>query len=269
MVAGKIQVNDADIYYEDTGKGLPLVFIHAGYMDSRMWDNLTAVFSSEYRVIRYDVRGYEKSSKVTKAYSDAEDLKSLMEKLGVQEAVLIGVSNGGRIALDFAVTYPHMVKALIPVDSGLKGYQPSGPEEEKLWENITIDEEKYLRLRSEGKFREAAEIDVDFWSNATVGELRESLLNIAEENVFTDETDPDIFQVSPTPPAFEKLNSLKMPVLIIVGSRDTPPLIAMSKRYHQLIKGSKFLVIEGADHLPSITRPEEFRNAVFDFLREL
>ncbi len=269
MVSGKIQVNDGHIFYEDTGKGLPLVFIHAGYMDSRMWDNVTAIFSSGYRVIRYDVRGYGKSSKVTKAYTDAEDLKSLLENLGVREAVLIGVSNGGRIAFDFAVTYPHMVKALIPVDSGLKGNQPSGSEEEKLWENITIDEEKYLKLRSEGKYREAAEIDVDFWSNASTGDLRESLLKIAEENVFTDETDPDIFQVSPTPPAFEKLNSLKMPVLIIVGGSDTPPLKEMDRRIHQLIGGSKFVVIEGADHLPSVTRPAEFCNAVFDFLRTL
>lgn len=269
MVSGFIDINDGQIYYQDDGKDLPVVFIHAGYVDSRMWDNQITPFSEKFRVIRYDVRGYGKSTKSTKEYTDSEDLKTLLDHLGVKKAVLIGVSNGGRIAFDFAVSYPEMVTALIPVDSGLKGYKISGPEEEKLWEQLTLDEEKYLNLRREGKFREAAEIDVDFWSNTATGDLKEYLLGIAEDNVFTDETDPDTLQVSPQPPAFERLKSLKMPVLIIVGSKDTPPLIAMDRRIHEMIEGSKFVVIDGADHLPSISKPEAFREVVLAFLEKL
>ena len=269
MVSGKITAGDGQIYYEDIGKGIPIILIHAGYVDSRMWDNQIEAFSGKYRVIRYDVRGYGKSTKPTKSYTDSEDLRSLLENLNITKAVLIGVSNGGRIAFDFAVSYPDMVEALIAVDSGLKGYQISGPDEEKLWGNITLDEEKYLMLRREGKNREAAQIDVEFWSNSSTGELKEFLMKIAEENIFTDETDPDLLQVSPTPPAFERLGSLKMPVLMIVGSNDTPPMIEMDRRIHELISGSKFVVIDGADHLPSITRPEVFRKTVMDFLEEL
>ena len=121
-------------------------------------------------------------------------------------------------------------------------------------------------MRKEGKFREAAAIDVDFWSNAITGELRDHILDIAEENVFTDETDPDTLQVSPYPPAFERLGSLKMPVMFIVGTLDTPPLIALSKRVHEMIPGSKFVAIEGADHLPSISQPEKFRKVLIEFL---
>lgn len=269
MTSGSIQVNDGQIHYDDVGEGLPLVLIHAGYLDSRMWDNQVEAFAHKYRVVRYDVRGYGKSTRTTKKYTDSDDLKLLLDHLGIEKAVLIGVSNGGRIAFDFAVSCPAMVKALIPIDSGLKGYKISGPEEEKLWEQITLDEEKYIRLRREGKLREAAEIDVDFWSNTASGDLREYLLGIATDNVFTDETDPDQLQVSPEPPAFERLSSLKMPVMIIVGSLDTPPLVAMGRRIHELIDGSKFVVIEGADHLPSVAKPEEFRNVVLNFLNEL
>lgn len=269
MGSGEVRVGDGKIYYEISGKGFPVVLIHAGYVDCRMWDNQMKYFTQKYTVIRYDVRGYGKSSRTTKSYTDSEDLKALLDHLSVEKAVLIGVSNGGRIAFDFAVSYPDMVEALIPVDSGLNGYKISGPEEEKIWEHYTLDEDKYNKLRREGKFREAAEIDVDFWSNTATGDLREYLLRIAEENVFTDETYPDILQVSPEPPAFERLHSLNMPVLIIVGSRDTPPLIAMDKRIHELISGSKFVVIEGADHLPSITRPDEFKREIFEFLGNL
>ena len=265
----KVEVEGGFINYEDIGKGTPLVLIHAGYVDSRMWDNQIGALKEKYRVIRYDVRGYGKSTRTEQAYCDAEDLKKLLDHLEIRKAVILGVSNGGRIAFDFAVSYPQMVMALIPVDSGLKGYKISGPEEEKLWEHITIDEEKYLSLRKEGKFREAAAIDVDFWSNAATGKLRDYILEIAEENVFSDETDPDRLQVSPSPPAFERLSSLKVPVLFIVGSLDTPPLVEMDRRIHVMIPGSKFVVIEGADHLPSLTRPKEFRKTLLGFLETL
>lgn len=269
MATGKVQVEGGDLFYEDRGEGTALVLIHAGYVDSRMWDNLFEYLSKKYRVVRYDVRGFGKSSKPVREYCDATDLKQLLDHLGIQRAAIVGVSNGGRIAFDFAVTHPEMVSALVPVDSGLKGYKISGPEEEKLWESMTLDEERYLKLRKEGKNREAAAIDVDFWSNAISGKLREQILDMAEENVSTDEADPDRFQVSPSPPAFTLLSSLTMPVLIIVGSNDTPPLIEMARRIHGMIPGSKFVTIEGADHLPSIARPDEFQKILLDFLAAL
>lgn len=269
MVTGEVPLEKGHIHYEEIGKGIPVVLIHAGYVDSRMWNNQVDTFAVSYRVIRYDVRGYGESSRPTEEYTDSEDLKSLLDHLGIQSAVLVGVSNGGRIAFDFAVTYPERVIALVSINSGIKGYQASGPEEEKSWENFSLDEKNYLKLRSEGKFREAAEIDVNFWSNATTGKNREFLLNIAEENMFTDETDPDRYQTSPEPPAFGRLKSLKIPTLIMISSADAPQMIEMNRRFHELIEDSKLAVIEGADHLPSITNPDEFRREVFTFLENI
>ncbi|MHB8372164.1 MAG: alpha/beta fold hydrolase [Thermoplasmataceae archaeon] len=269
MRNGTVGVDGGSLYYEDSGKGLPVVLIHAGYLDSRMWDNQIVALTKKYRVIRYDVRGYGKSSKSKTEYCDADDLKRILDHLEIKKAVLVGVSNGGRIVFDFAVSNPGMVTAIVAIDSGIKGYQASSLEEGKLWDQISYDEENYLRLRKEGKMREAAAIDVDFWSNAISGDLRNHILDISEVNVFTDETDPDKLQISPTPPAFEQIGSLKTPILFIVGSQDIQPFIFMNRRIHEMIPGSEFVLIDGADHLPSISQPESFRKTIMEFLSRI
>lgn len=267
MASGRVRVDGGSLYYEDTGKGLPVVMIHAGYLDSRMWDNQMEAFSKQYRVIRYDVRGYGKSSRSLKEYSDASDLKALLDYLNVNKVVLMGVSNGGRISFDFAVEYPERVKAMIAVDFGIRGYKGSGPDEDKLWESFQYDEEKYLRLRDEGKYREAAAIDVDTWTHTLSPEEREHILDIAAENVIPKENDPDILQVSPVPPAFERLDTLVFPILVIVGSLDVPGIVTLDTRTQALLRNSDMVVIEGADHIPSLSKPKEFRDSVLAFLK--
>src|SRR5207245_5141300 len=83
---------------------------HAGFLDSRMWDTQFELFSENYRVIRYDVRGFGRSDIARTKFSDFKDLRGILDHLRVKTASLIGVSNGGRIASDFAVEYPSMVR---------------------------------------------------------------------------------------------------------------------------------------------------------------
>lgn len=264
-----LQLVETSIFYEEQGSGLPVVLIHAGYLDSRMWDNQVKAFSKKYRVIRYDVRGFGRSSRSKAKYSDAADLLALLDHLKIRKAVLVGVSNGGRISFDFAVEHPDRVAAMIPVDFGIKGYRSSGPEENKLWKKVSEQEPEYLRLRKEGKFREAAAIDVDLWTSALSGKAREQILDIAQENVHTDDDDPDSFQISPEPPAFQRLGVLKMPILMIMGHRDVPGMIALNRRVHSLIPESELVIIEGADHIPSLSKPEEFNRTVIGLLDKI
>lgn len=116
------EVNGTKLYYEMKGNGPAIVFIHSGGFDSRTWDDQFSAFSGRYTVIRYDVRGYGKSKASTKPYSDDEDLYQLLKSLKVQKAHLIGLSLGGRIAIDFTLTHPEMVTTLIPVAPGLSGF---------------------------------------------------------------------------------------------------------------------------------------------------
>lgn len=268
MGSGFVDVEGGSIWYEVTGKGDPLVLIHAGYVDSRMWDGDIAYLSGTHMVIRYDVRGFGQSSRPTAPYSDYRDLEQLLDSLDIDKAIIIGVSNGGRIATDFAVENPGRVTALVLVNSGIRGYE-SGGKAEDSWPGMEKAERNFLKLRGEGKMREAAEVDVNYWSHGLSGTDRDKLLDIAEKNVSLPEHDPDKFQVSPEPPAFGRIGELSMPVLIIIGADDINGIIEIDTAINEKIAGSQLVRIEGADHLPNLSAPDLFKETLSGFLESV
>jgi pimeloyl-ACP methyl ester carboxylesterase len=122
-------VNGTNLYYEVKGEGDHLVLVHDGLLGCRIWDDQLETFAQRYTVTRYDARGYRRSEAPSQAFSDVEDLHSLLRFLGVKKAHLVGSSNGGRVAVDFALQWPEMVTALVLVGPSLSGYRPS---EDKL-----------------------------------------------------------------------------------------------------------------------------------------
>src|SRR4051812_9978431 len=92
---GFAAVNGVQIYYEIAGSGHPLVLVHAGIADRRMWDAQFPVFAQHYRVIRYDMRGFGKTAMVAGSFAHHDDLHGLLTFLGVERAYLLGCSKGG------------------------------------------------------------------------------------------------------------------------------------------------------------------------------
>src|SRR6266851_3278425 len=112
---GFAELNGTRLYYEVAGEGHPLVLIHGGLVDRRLWDDQFDVFAQHYRVIRYDIRGFGNSDVPAGPYSNYEDLYGLLKFLGVEKAYIMGLSMGGGIDIDFTLAHPEMVAALIPV----------------------------------------------------------------------------------------------------------------------------------------------------------
>ena len=110
------EVNGARLYYEAVGEGEPLVLVHAGIADSRMWEGQLTAFADRYRVIRYDMRGFGMTAMVDGPFSHHEDLRGLFDSLNVERVHLVGCSMGGGAALDFALEYPQRVGNLVLVD---------------------------------------------------------------------------------------------------------------------------------------------------------
>src|SRR5438876_717507 len=121
--SGYAKVNGTRLFYDVAGIGQPIVLIHGHVLDRRMWDDQFEVFARRYRAIRYDMRGYGRSAlPMGEPYYAVEDLKALLDYLGVVRAYVLGLSKGGVVAIDFAVTYPEATAALIAVDAGMTGY---------------------------------------------------------------------------------------------------------------------------------------------------
>src|SRR5687768_16311487 len=120
--SGIAEVNGTRLYYETTGSGPHVVLLHGGNLDSRMWDDQVAFLGKSFTVTRYDIRPYGRSALTEKGFSSVDDLAALMDYLGIKRASLVGLSLGGRIAIDFALTHPSRVDKLVLMGPGLSGF---------------------------------------------------------------------------------------------------------------------------------------------------
>ncbi len=264
--SGYAPVENGRLYYESDGKGEAVILIHAGFLDSRMWDEQFKLLSKNYRAVRYDVRGFGKSSLATSKFSDAKDLHDLLNHLHIEKANLIGVSNGGRISFDFAIENPAMLNSLILIAPGIRGYKNSGPEEERLWNEFEESMKPQEIAVKEGRSKDAVEMDVNAWASAQSPESRKRVFEIAMDNFHFQTEGSWRLQVSPETPAFERLSQIQAPTLFIIGDRDVPAQVLMTHHLHNQMPESKIVTLHGADHIANMSRPSEFNKTILDFL---
>ncbi len=267
--SGFISIHNAKLYYEVAGMGTPLVTIHAGVADSRMWNNEFAYFAQSNQVIRYDMRGYGKSEPVEGEFSHLSDLDLLLKTLEIHEPIVImGCSIGGSLAMDFALTYPSKVKALVMVDSGPSGLELDVPTPSKF-----TDAEKAFES---GDLDLVAEIETQIWFDG-MGRIPEQanptmrkLLYDTNRLVLSHEV-KGLGKRLPNNDtlAFNLLESLNIPVLIIVGSHDTPYFLAAADYMKEKIKFANKITIEDAAHLPNMDKPQEFQRVVEKLLSSI
>jgi 2-hydroxy-6-oxonona-2,4-dienedioate hydrolase len=264
-----VKIQNAKLYYEIAGTGMPLLMIHAGVADSRQWNNEFVYFSQSNRVVRYDMRGYGKSEPANGEFSHMSDLVSLLDFLEIHEPlVLMGCSMGGGLAMDFALTHPARVKALIMVDSGPSGLKLDVPAPSKF-----ADVEKAFNT---GDLDLVAEIETQIWFDGMgrtpeqVNQAMRKLLFEMDRLALSHEVKQLGKRLANTEiPAVDRLEELNIPVLIIVGSHDTPYILAAADYMKDKIKRSKKKIIEDAAHLSNMDQPDEFQGIVKDFLMSL
>jgi pimeloyl-ACP methyl ester carboxylesterase len=259
---GFAPVNGTRLYYEVRGRGKPLVLIHGGQLDSRMWDDQFELFAKHFRVLRYDVRGYGGSPRGERPYSDAEDLAALLDYVGMPKAHLVGLSLGGRIALDFALPRPQRVHSLILSGPGLAGFDTTFTEEDaQMFAIITA-------ARDEGPDK-ATELWLKNPYMAPAMEharLASRLRLLSRENAHNWLANP-FLQRSPRPLAAKRLADVKAPTLLLIGGRDTKRAKEVVVFLVKGVAGSKKVEIPKAGHLLNMEDPESFNTAVLDFLR--
>jgi pimeloyl-ACP methyl ester carboxylesterase len=253
------------LFYEVKGTGPAVVLIHGGQLDSRMWDDQFDLLARKYAVIRYDVRGYGGSLPPDRPYSDADDLAALLDYLKVRRAHLVGLSLGGRIAVDFALVHPKRVRSLTLAGPGLSGYEAPGAEEVdlRMWNLIQMARDQGPEKVTEAWLR-------DPFMAPAMGQpgLAARLRRLTRENAHCWLRNP-VLQRPPAPPAAKRLGEIKAPTLLVLGDRDVPTIKANVATLTKGIRGSRKVVIQGAGHMVNMERPEEFNRLVLAFLGKL
>jgi pimeloyl-ACP methyl ester carboxylesterase len=260
----------AKIYFECAGLGAPLVFLHAGVSDSRMWDPQFDTFKEDFRVVRYDHRGFGKTAFVEEPFALRDDLLSVLRYLAIERAALVGCSMGGAAAIDFTLEHPEMVSALVLVGSGVSGLNDPAliPEEAKrVWSQAMelmrkgdLDGMRELEAKYwiDGPFRDPARIDPVYRNRAR---------ELHRENFSTERMQQMQRHDRPlSPPASGRLGEIKAPTLILIGDSDADDLVKLAERMSAEIRGAKKITIRNAAHLPSLEHPDEFNSILRGFL---
>jgi pimeloyl-ACP methyl ester carboxylesterase len=258
---GFAPVNGTRIFYEVRGEGEPLVLIHGGQLDSRMWDSQFDAYGRYFRVLRYDVRGFGGSPLGEGTYSHADDLAALMDYLDMPRAHLLGLSLGGMVATDFAVTYPGRVLSLVLSGPGLTGLDAESPEElARYFAEVVAARDappdSVVRLWLSDPLMAPAAADP---------RLRPRLERLARENARA-WLNNWALRRPPGPPTIARFAEIHVPTLLLVGDRDLPSIFAAVDTLAKAIPGAKKVVIPGAGHMANMEKPGEFDAAVLGFL---
>lgn len=260
-------VNGAHLAYDADGHGHPLLLLHAGVADSRMWDGQFPVFAQHYRTIRYDLRGFGRSPMPPGPYAGYEDVAGLLDYLQIDKVHLLGISNGGRVALDFALAHPARVTALILAAPSIGGDTPS-PRIRQFWE----DEEAAL---ARGDLEAATELNLRLWVDGPQrrpGQVNPGVrarVRVMQLQTFQIPIPDDAQEIAPMPPAIERLDQVQTPTLVIAGALDLEEKVTLAERVARAIPNARYAAIAGAAHLMSMEQPAEFNRLVLSFLANL
>lgn len=257
-----LQVNGARIAYQVEGSGEAVVLVHAGVANMSMWDDQVAGLRDRYRVIRYDCRGYGRTSTEKVPFSNRDDIAALMDHLGVSSAHVVGLSRGGQIALDFAVEKPARVRSLVFAAGGLSGY------ESPAWKPEEFEEPQ--RLEEAKDWEGLAKWETQHWVNGPgqpADRVDPALRSRVHDWILSNyraEKEPGEPQPL-RPPAVGRLSELQAPLLVVVGTLDEPEALDTCRYLAAHVPGARLEIFEGAAHMLNLEQPQRFTRLIREF----
>jgi len=257
------KVNGVKIYYEIHGEGEPVIFGNGVFSNTLGWVHQTPVFSKEYQVILYDMRGQGQSEKPDEPYSfdiHAEDQRALLDELGISKVHHVGISYGAELGLVFALKYSEMVKSLV-VCCAVPYVGALLNEMCQLWRSVCVLEDPDLFYH--------ATVPLNFGEtfiqeNTAILELARERYNHLEYPALVRLLDA-FLQLDIT----DQLNQIRAPTLVIGGENDIlKPVNPYSKLIHEKTPNSDLFVVPDSGHAVTFEKPEDFNRVVLDFLRK-
>jgi 3-oxoadipate enol-lactonase len=256
-------INGVELNFKVTGQGVALVLVHGHPFDHTMWYPQTAVLSNHYKVGTADLRGYGESSlpKGKTAFADyATDILALLDHLKIDKFHIAGLSMGGQIMMDVFRQAPERVLSMVFADTFASQDTPTG---------------KKARLEGADKLESEG---MDGYANENIGKMIKPE-HVTSMPVVSAHVMKMMKVTSPKAAAtamrarsnrIDYLNEvfplIKIPALIIVGRQDQFTPVAMSEEMHRNLSNSKLVIIENSGHMPNLEWPNEFNEAMLNFL---
>jgi len=258
--------------FSTAGTGLPVAWLHAGVADGRMWQPQWEAFAASHPLLRYDRRGFGRT-RVLQAQASArhDDLLAVLDAAAWPQAVLVGCSQGGRVALDAALAQPERVRALALVAPAVGGAPV--PDDAALTAPVLALSRAIAAAEQAGDIEAVNALEARLWLDGpgapegrVGGAVRE--LFMAMNAIALRAPDPGS-AIEPATAAWERLETIAVPTLVIWGDLDLPHLQARCEALVQRIPGARRVLLPGTAHLPNLEAPARFNAALADFLQTL
>ena len=261
-----IDVPHAQLYAEQAGEGDTITMLHGFLVDRRQWDHEFAVLDATHHVLRYDARGFGRSSIEPGSYAHHDDLAAVLDACGAQRTALLACSGGAATALDFALAYPQRVSALVFVGAGYWGrFADSTPAARAFLQALgTFDVngliDSSLRAFTDGPRRAVNEVDPAARRHT---EAMTTALFKRETSYWTRAAQD---QRTPTPSALERLHEIDIPTVLIVGSEDQIEVHQLAKELLHGLPRARMHVVHGAGHHANLEAPTQVLGIVREAL---
>jgi len=258
----------AHIVGEKAGAGPPVVFLHAGVADLRMWQAQMDALPG-YTTIAYDRRGFGETLHADEPYAHVDDLRAVLDAVAPHEpAILVGCSQGGRIAIDAALAIPPQVRALVLVAPAITG----APEVEDVPPAVQAWIERMEGAEAEADIDRINALEAHAWLDGPLeregrvqGAARELFLDMNELALRSEKRGEEI----EPPAAYSRLSEIVVPALVMWGDLDFPHIAMRCEHIVQHMPNAQALRLTGAAHLPNLEDPAGFNRALAGFIRPL
>jgi 3-oxoadipate enol-lactonase len=245
--------------FDAAGSGPPVVLLHAGVADRRMWAAIVPVLAERYRVLAPDLPGYGDAPLSPGPFSNASEVLAFLDDQDIGHASLVGASFGGRVALEVATEAPDRVDRLVLLCPGLRGVAPTAASEA-----FEAEEERLLEA---GDVAGAVRLNVDTWLGPEADDGARDLLTHMQRRAFDVQLAADEW---PDPPDLEPtdvdLGGIAAPTTVVLGALDVDWLLAAARQVAAGVPGATLVELDWAGHLPALERPAETAALVLDAL---
>lgn len=265
---GMINVGDATLRYELSGRGQTVVFVHGWANTLAIWDDQVPAFNTQYQVLRYDRRGFGRSTGDADVSADPDDLRIMLDSLGIASAFVVGLSAGSEVATRFAFAHPRRTLALVRLSGappqGMPGAPPpeNGPIMAQIARNYGIDSLRKFVLSRPGFLPPPDETDA------------ERQRRLARQRQPWDYSGRDLLDPKPQSGRvravpWERIRELTVPTLLVNGARDNPRALMTADSLARYLPNVRKVVIPRGGHAANISTPEQFNAAVLEFLKSV
>ena len=248
-----VDVNGARLWYEEAGSGEAVLLLHGGLGDSGLWESVAPLLAERFRTIRTDLRFFGSSTGPAIPWSWQDDVVGVLDALELERAALVGLSLGGKLALDIALAHPERLWAVVGVAPGLGGHDGAAYTE--------AHEARYEA--AEDKVEAMLEIDLEVWAPLGADEqIRQLWRRTPDANPLPDGVEP---LEPPGAPAKERLAELAVPTLVVTASHDPTGFREIGLLVAREAPNARHVELD-SDHYVTLREPELVARTLVEFL---